>query len=137
MGFAMENFDAVGKWRTEDNGFPIDASSVTTTGKHLDGVESLREFTLENGDEFARVVLEKLLTYAIGRGLEYEDMPMLRALADDAAEHDYRFSALLLGVVESPAFTMNMTATENLSAAETVTTAMNTTNAGPNAAIEE
>jgi hypothetical protein len=108
MGFAMENFDAVGQWRTRDKGNPIDATGVTNDGFELTGIPSLREFTVQNGDLFAQVVTEKLLTYAIGRGVEYEDMPLVRSITRNAAEHGYRFSALLMGVVESPAFTMNM-----------------------------
>jgi Protein of unknown function (DUF1592)/Protein of unknown function (DUF1588)/Protein of unknown function (DUF1587)/Protein of unknown function (DUF1585)/Protein of unknown function (DUF1595)/Planctomycete cytochrome C len=108
MGFAMENFDAVGKWRTLDAGSPIDPTGVTNDGTPLDGVRGLRDFTVKNGDLFAQVVTEKLLTYAIGRGLEYEDMPLVRSITRNAAEHDYRFSSLLMGVIDSPAFTMNM-----------------------------
>jgi Protein of unknown function (DUF1588)/Protein of unknown function (DUF1592)/Protein of unknown function (DUF1585) len=110
MGFAMENFDAVGKWRTEDAGSPIDPTAVMADGTPLEGVQSLRELTVRNSDLFAEAVTEKLLTYAVGRGLEYEDMPLLRSITRSAAEDDYRFSSLLMGVVESPAFTMNMTA---------------------------
>ncbi|HEY5666861.1 MAG TPA: DUF1588 domain-containing protein, partial [Gammaproteobacteria bacterium] len=108
MGIAMENFDAVGRWRTEDAGSLIDPTGVTNDGTQLEGVESLRELTLAKGDVFAQSVVEKLLTYAIGRGLEYQDMPLLRSIAHDAAGDDYRFSSLLLGVIESPAFTMNI-----------------------------
>ena len=108
MGLAMENFFAVGQWRTLDAGHPIDATGVTNDGIDLDGIASLRELTLTNGDLFAQVVTEKLLTYALGRGLEYEDMPLVRSVTHQAAGEDYRFSALLMGVIESPAFTMNM-----------------------------
>jgi mono/diheme cytochrome c family protein len=108
LGLAMENFDAVGKWRTLDAGHPIDPTGVTNDGTSLDGVESLREFTVQHGDLFAQVVTEKLLTYAIGRGLEYADMPLVRSITRNAAERDYRFSSLLMGVIGSPAFTMNM-----------------------------
>ena len=108
MGFVMENFDAVGKWRTKDAGNPIDATGVTSDGTHLDGIKSLRELAVRNGDLFAEVVTEKLLTYAIGRGLDYEDMPLVRSLTRKAAEDDYRFSSLLMGVIQSPAFTMNL-----------------------------
>jgi hypothetical protein len=108
LGLAMENFDAVGAWRTEDLGNPIDPSGVITNGTVLDGVSSLRDLTVQNGDLFARVVTEKLLTYAIGRGLEYQDMPMLRSITREAAKDDYEFSALLMGVIQSPAFTMNL-----------------------------
>jgi hypothetical protein len=113
MGLAMENFDAVGQWRTLDAGHPIDATGVTNDGIALDGVASLRELTLQNGDLFVQAVTDKLLTYALGRGLEHEDMPLVRSVARRAAEDDYRFSALLMGVIESPAFTMNMKSAGN------------------------
>jgi hypothetical protein len=108
LGIAMENFDAVGKWRTQDAGSPIDATGVITDGTPLDGIQSLRELTVRKGDLFAEVVTEKLLTYAIGRGLETEDMPLLRSITHAAAEDDYRFSSLVMGVIQSPAFTMNL-----------------------------
>ena len=107
MGYAMENFDAVGRFRTTDSGLPIDAKDVITDGTQLDGIASLRELTLRRGDLFARSVTEKLLTYALGRGLEYDDMPMVRAIARNASEEEYRFASLVMGVVRSPLFTMN------------------------------
>jgi hypothetical protein len=110
MGLAMENFDAVGAWRTLDAGQPIDPTGVTNDGTPLDGVRSLREYVLDNADLFAQSVTEKLLTYAIGRGLEHEDMPLVRSITRNAAEDEYRFSSLLMGVIESPAFTMNVKA---------------------------
>jgi hypothetical protein len=113
MGLAMENFDAVGAWRTLDAGQPIDPSGVTNDGAALTGVASLRHYALANADLFAEAVTEKLLTYAIGRGLEYPDMPLVRAITHDAAADDYRFSALLMGVIRSPAFTMNVKAAAN------------------------
>jgi hypothetical protein len=108
MGIAMENFDAVGRWRTQDEGAVIDPTGVIADGTRLEGVKSLREVTVRYSDQFARVVTEKLLTYALGRGVEYPDMPMVRAITRGAAEKDYRFSSLVLGIVESPAFQMNM-----------------------------
>jgi len=111
LGFAMENFDAVGKWRTEDEGNAIDATGVITEGSSLDGIKSLRELTLRKGDLFAQGVTEKLLTYAMGRGAEYEDMPLIRSLTRNAANNNYRFSALVMGVIQSPAFTMNLKTT--------------------------
>ncbi|HUQ51045.1 MAG TPA: DUF1592 domain-containing protein, partial [Gammaproteobacteria bacterium] len=108
LGLAMENFDGVGAWRTTDAGQPIDTAGVTNDGIPLTGLASLREFALGNGDVFAQSVAERLLTYAIGRGLEYDDMPVVRSITRRAAEHDYKFSSLLMGVVESPAFTMNV-----------------------------
>ena len=117
MGLAMENFDAVGAWRTLDANQPIDATGVTNDGTQLDGVRTLREFTVTNGGIFAQSVTEKLLTYAIGRGLEYEDMPLVRSITHDAAENDYRFSSLLMGVIRSPAFTMNAKSVADTTAA--------------------
>jgi len=108
LGLAMENFNAVGQWRNQDNGLPIDPTGLTNDGVSLDGVATLRDFTVRNSDLFAQVVTEKLMTYAIGRGLEYQDMPMLRAVTRAAAEEDYKFSALLMSVIQSPAFTMNL-----------------------------
>ena len=114
MGLAMENFDAVGAWRTLDAGQPIDPTGVTNDGTPLTGLASLREFALENGDVFAQSVTERLLTYALGRGLEYEDMPLVRSITHDAAEDHYRFSSLLMGVIQSPAFTMNVKTAANV-----------------------
>ncbi|HWN40198.1 MAG TPA: DUF1585 domain-containing protein, partial [Gammaproteobacteria bacterium] len=83
------------------------------------GIRSLREFALQNGDVFAQSVTEKLLTYAIGRGLEYEDMPLVRQITHDAADDNYKFSSLLMGVIQSPAFTMNVKAPAGTTAANT------------------
>jgi len=108
MGLAMENFDAVGKWRTEDAGNPIDPSDAITDGTRLEGLHSLRELAVRKSDMFARVLTDKLLTYAIGRGLGDEDMPLIRQITRNAAAEDYRFSSLVMGVIQSPAFTMNL-----------------------------
>jgi hypothetical protein len=112
LGFAMENFDAVGRFRTRDAGSPIDTGVIANDGTPLDGIADLRGLLLREGDQFAHVVTERLLTYALGRGLEYQDMPLLRSLVRNAARDDYRFSSLLMGVVTSPAFTMNMKGAE-------------------------
>jgi len=119
LGLAMENFDGVGAWRSTDAGLPIDTTGVTNDGVALDGIRSLREFALQNGDVFAQSVAEKLLTYAIGRGLEYEDMPLVRSITHEAADDGYKFSALLMGVIESPAFTMNVKTPAGTTAANT------------------
>ena len=108
LGFAMENFDGVGAWRTQDSGNPIDSIGSITDGTQLSGLKSLRELTVRKGDLFARTLTGKLLTYAIGRGVEDEDMPLLRSITRDAAKQNYKFSALLMGVIQSPAFTMNL-----------------------------
>ena len=112
MGLALENFDAVGGWRTEDGGLPIDATGVIADGTKLDGVTSLRNLTVRYSDQFVRVVAEKLLTYALGRGVEYQDMPLVRSMVRDSSAGKYRFSSLVLNIVKSPAFQMNMKMTD-------------------------
>ncbi len=108
LGFAMENFDAVGQWRTQDAGNPIDTKGMITDGTELEGLQSLRDLTVRKGDMFAEVVIENLMTYAMGRGVEFEDMPLVRSITHKAAEDNYKFSSVIMQVVESPAFTMNL-----------------------------
>ena len=108
IGFALENFDAIGRWRTDELGTPIDASDVLYDGRAVDGPAGLRAFLLRYADQFVRTVTEKLLTYALGRGVEHHDMPAVRAIVHAAAADDYRFTALVMGVVRSDAFQMNM-----------------------------
>jgi mono/diheme cytochrome c family protein len=108
MGLAMENFDATGAWRTEEEGQPIDNTGILADGTKLDGITSLRTALIKYQDQFVRVVSEKLLTYALGRGLEYQDMPLLRSVVRESAGSQYRFSSLVLSIVKSPAFQMNM-----------------------------
>ncbi len=115
MGIALENFDAVGAWRTVDEGLPIDATGVLVDGTKVDGVGSLRQLLVGYQDQFVRVVVEKLLTYALGRGVEYHDMPLVRSIVRNSADSRYRFSSLIMGIVESPAFQMNMKAIETVS----------------------
>jgi hypothetical protein len=108
LGLAMEHFDAVGQWRTTEVGNPIDSLGVITDGTRVDGVKGLRDLSMRKREMFVEVVIENLLTYAIGRGLDHNDMPLVRSLMHDAAKSDYKFSSLIMGVVQSPAFTMNM-----------------------------
>jgi hypothetical protein len=108
IGLALENFDAVGLWRTQDEGVPIDATGTLVDGTKLDGVGSLRNVLVRYSDTFMRVVAEKLLTYALGRGVEYYDMPLVRSIVRDSASTKYKFSALVMNIVKSPAFQMNM-----------------------------
>ena len=108
LGLALENFDPVGKWRLTDSGNVIDPTGYAPDGTYLEGVQSLRGMLTNYQGQFATVVTEKLLTYALGRGVEFEDMPMLREIMDQASEDDYSFSSLVMGVVQSPAFTMNV-----------------------------
>ena len=108
IGLALENFDAVGAWRTQDEGSPIDATGVLVDGTKVDGVASLRDVLGRYSDQFVRVVTEKLLTYALGRGVEYQDMPLVRSIVHDSAGSKYKFSSLVLNIVKSAPFQMNM-----------------------------
>jgi mono/diheme cytochrome c family protein len=110
MGLALENFDAVGTWRTLDEGQPIDASGILPDGTKVDGVNDLRRSLDRYSPQFVQVVAEKMLTYAIGRGTEHEDMPMVRAISRDAAAGGYKFSSLVLSIVKSDMFRMNQKA---------------------------
>jgi mono/diheme cytochrome c family protein len=112
MGIALENFDAVGAWRTLDEGVPIDATGVLPDGTKVDGVFTLRGALMKYSDQFVRVVTEKLMTFALGRGVEYQDLPMVRAIARDAAANKYRFSTLVMGIVKSDVFQMNQKAAD-------------------------
>jgi mono/diheme cytochrome c family protein len=106
IGLTLENFDHVGKWRTVDGKASIDASAKLVDGTPLDGPLSLRRALLERSDVFATVATEKLLTYASGRAVQYQDMPAVRAIVRDAARDKYRFSSLVLGIVKSTPFQM-------------------------------
>jgi mono/diheme cytochrome c family protein len=108
IGLALENYDAVGSWRTQDGDSPIDASGVLVDGTKVDGVVSLRESLVRRSDQFARVVTEKLMTYSLGRGVEYQDMPLVRSIVRDSSSNNYKFSSVVLGIVKSPAFQMNL-----------------------------
>ncbi len=107
LGFALENFDVIGGWRTVDeSGRPVDASGNTVSGAKVEGLKGLRALLLEQPDQFPRTVTEKLLAYALGRRLEYFDRPAVRRIVRDAAAHDYRWSSIVLGIVDSPTFLM-------------------------------
>jgi hypothetical protein len=106
LGFALENFDAVGKWRTIDANAPIDASGVLVDGTSFAGPGELRKVLFDRKDQIVRTVAEKLLTYAIGRGLESYDRPVVRRIAREAAVQDYRWSSVILEVVKSAPFRM-------------------------------
>jgi hypothetical protein len=107
LGFSLENFDVVGGWRTIDEaGKPVDASGTTASGMKIDGLAGLRAALLQDPEQFPRTVTEKLMTYALGRRLEYYDRPSIRKIVRDAAAKQYRWSSLIVGIVESPAFLM-------------------------------
>jgi hypothetical protein len=113
IGFALENFDAVGQWRTLDGRTPIDASGQLVDGTKVDGPANLREALLVYSDQFLRTVTEKLLTYATGRSVEYYDMPAVRAIVRDASRNNNHFSSLIVGIVKSPPFQMKMKVEES------------------------
>jgi hypothetical protein len=105
MGFALENFDVIGGWRTVDeSGKPVDASGTTLSGANVEGLSGLRALLLDQPEQFPRTVTEKLMAYAVGRRLEYSDRPIVRKIVADAAARNYRWSSLILGIVKSPAF---------------------------------
>jgi hypothetical protein len=106
LGFAMENFDAVGTWRTRDAGLPLNASGQLADGTAVDGIVALREALVARSDVFVQTLTEKLMTYALGRGLQYYDMPAVREVVRNAARQDYRFSAIMNGIVSSAPFQM-------------------------------
>ena len=107
LGFALENFDAVGRWReTDAGGAPIDASGALPDGAVFDGLPALRGVLHGRRDEFVAAVTEKLLTYALGRGVEHYDRPAIRAIVREAARDDYRWSSIVLGIARSLPFQM-------------------------------
>jgi hypothetical protein len=119
LGFALENFDAIGGWRAlDESGRRIDATGTTMSGSRIEGLAGLRALLLEQPDRFARTVTEKLLAYALGRRLEFYDRPAVRRIVHDAAADDYRWSALILGIVKSPAFLMRTAGAPNTGLAQ-------------------
>ena len=110
VGFALENFDAVGRWRTERDGIPVDATGVFADGTSIEGIEGLRKFLLTHREDFVKTFTEKLLIYALGRTIEYYDHPAIRKITREAADTDYRWSSIILGIVNSTPFQMRRTA---------------------------
>jgi len=105
LGFALENFDVIGAWRTVDeSGQPVDATGTTASGSKVTGLAGLRALLLEQPDQFPRTVTEKLLAYALGRRVEYYDRPAIRKIVRDASAENYRWSSLILGISKSPGF---------------------------------
>jgi len=109
IGFALENFDAVGVWRANDSGFPIDASGNMFDGAKLTGPASLRQAMVNHSDAFLGAFTESLLAYGLGRVIDYRDMPVVRAIDRNADRNDHRFSTYILGIVNSPPFQMRRT----------------------------
>jgi hypothetical protein len=106
LGFALENFDALGKWRTVVDGLRIDAAASLPDGSHFDGPDGLRTLLVNRQGEFVRTFTEKLLAYSVGRTVEYYDLPAVRRIAKQAAASNYRWSAVISSIVRSTPFTM-------------------------------
>jgi mono/diheme cytochrome c family protein len=109
LGFSLENFDATGKWRTMDGGNPIDTTGLAPDGFPLNGPADLRTYLDSHADQFVNTVASKLMTYALGRGVEFYDAPALRKVMKDAEANGYRWSSLVLGIVKSTPFQMRRT----------------------------
>ncbi|HWF10245.1 MAG TPA: DUF1592 domain-containing protein [Bryobacteraceae bacterium] len=108
IGFSLENFDLTGKWRASEGGVAIDASGQLVDGTKVTGPASLRQALMSRSDVFVSTLTEKLLTYGVGRGLKYYDMPAVRTITREAGARDDRFSAIVLGIVKSEPFRMKM-----------------------------
>jgi len=108
IGFSLENFDLTGSWRTSESGVAIDPSSQLVDGTKLTGPASLRDALLSRSDVFVSTLTEKLLTYGLGRGLKYYDMPTVRSITADAGRRENRFSSIIVGIVKSAPFQMKM-----------------------------
>jgi len=107
LGLALENFNAIGEWRDRDSdagNVPIDASGRLANGQPINGVNELRAALVERPEQFAQVFTEKLLMYAIGRGVEAHDMPAVRRIVDVAAADNYSFSSIINGIITSDQF---------------------------------
>ena len=112
LGFALENFDGVGEWRVKETGGTIDPTGQLGTGAPVDGPVGLRNAILGQRDMFVRTLTDKLMTYGLGRGVEHKDKPIVRAVARDAASQNYRFSSIVLGIVNSAPFQMKKAQTD-------------------------
>jgi mono/diheme cytochrome c family protein len=112
IGFSLENFDGIGIWRTRDGEAAVDSTGQLFDGTKVDGPVALRDWLATYSTQFVEVVTEKLLVYALGRGVDYQDMPLVRAISRDAMRNQNRFSALIMGVVNSKTFQTNMKAAE-------------------------
>jgi len=108
IGFALENFDAIAAWRMQDEGNSIDSGATMFDGTKVAGPAGVRNWLAGYSDQFAQVAVEKLLTYSLGRGLEQQDMPLVRSIAREANKGGNKFSSLVLGIVKSRPFLMNM-----------------------------
>jgi Protein of unknown function (DUF1588)/Protein of unknown function (DUF1585) len=110
LGFALENFDTIGSYRTMDRftRTKIDAGGKLVDGTVINGPADLRKALLQHPEQFAQTFTEKMMTYALGRGIEYYDMPSIRKIVRDAGKNNYRFSSIVMGIVSTPAFQSSM-----------------------------
>jgi hypothetical protein len=106
IGFSLENFDAIGRWRDTEDSQPIDATGNFPGGAAFDGVAGLEQALLARSDLFVGTLVEKLMTYSLGRGVEYFDAPAVRRIVRDSSRQEFRFSSLILGIVRSQPFQM-------------------------------
>ena len=109
LGFSLENFDALGRWRESSGGVRVDAASTFPDGTPIDGVAGLRAFIVKHQDSYVQTFVAKMLTYALGRHLDYRDQPVVRAIARDAGASGHRWSAIIRGIVTSTPFLMART----------------------------
>jgi hypothetical protein len=122
IGFALENFDADAKYRTKqggEGGVPLDTSAVLWDGTKVNGPIELRQALLRYSPQFVRMITEKLMTFALGRGVEYEDMPVIRSIARDADRDHDKFVSILMGIVKSAPFQMRTKEVEETVASAT------------------
>ena len=108
IGLALENYDAIGLWRTRDNGLAIDSSTEMFDGTKLDGPVSVRQAILNRSEAFLGSFTENLMAYGVGRVLDYRDMPTVRSIVRDAGRSNNRFSSFVLGIVKSKPFQMRV-----------------------------
>jgi hypothetical protein len=113
LGFSLENFDGVGKWRSVSDGAPVDAAAVLPDGSQFQGLNGLRTLLVSHPEAFVRTLGEKMLSYAIGRVIESDDLPAVRKIAREAATENYRWSSLVSSIVRSTPFTMGMVERES------------------------
>jgi hypothetical protein len=107
IGFSLENFDAVGRWRTEQFGEKLVVTGELVDGTAFEGPAGLRQALLKYSPQFVRTMTEKLMIYALGRGVQHFDMPVVRQIVRDAGRNNYKFSSLVVGIVKSNPFQMS------------------------------
>jgi hypothetical protein len=121
LGFSLENFDALGKWRTSVDALPVDASAALPDGTKFDGVTGLRQLMGNHQEDFARTFTQKLMGFALGRSVEATDLPAIRQITKNAAPGGYRWSSLIVGIARSTPFTMSTTRARDQAPVSTAT----------------